>query len=73
MAKVRLLRCQWASFALLIMLSLAGELLFMPYSSPWQLWQNHPRRYTFFAGHATLFALLVVATSLNRKRLWGLA
>lgn len=69
MSKVRLLRCHWASFALLITLGLVSELLFMPYSSPWQLYQNHPRRY----GHAALFVLLVVATYLNRKFLWGLA
>jgi hypothetical protein len=73
MSKVGRLRCHWASFALLIALGQISELLFMPYSSPWQLWQNHPRRYAFFTGHAALFALLMVATYLNRKFLWGLA
>jgi hypothetical protein len=73
MSKVRLLRCHWASFALLITLGLVSELLFLPYSSPWQAYQNHPRRYVFFAGHAALFGLLVVVTHLNRKLLWGLA
>lgn len=73
MSKVRLLRCHWASFALLITLGLVGELLSASYSSPWQLCQAHPRRYAFFAGHAAFFALLVAATYLNRKLLWGLA
>jgi hypothetical protein len=73
MSKVRLLRCHWVSFALLITLGLVSELLFMPYSSPWQVLQNHPQHYAFFAGHAVVFALLVVATYLNRKLLWGLA
>lgn len=73
MSKLRLLRCHWAYFALLITLSLVSELVTMPYSSPWQLMQNHPRRYAFFAGHAAVFALLVGATYLNRKLLWGLA
>lgn len=73
MSKVRLLRCHWASFALLIMLGLVSELLLLPYSSPWQVLQYYPRHYAFFAGHAALFGLLVVATYLNRKLLWGLA
>jgi hypothetical protein len=73
MSKVRLLRCHWASFALLITLGLGSELLFMPSSSPWQALQNQPRHYAFFAGNAAVFALLVVATYLNRKPLWGLA
>jgi hypothetical protein len=73
MSKVRLLRCHWASFALLITLGQVSKLLCMPYSSPWQLWQDYPRRYAFFTVHAVFFALLVVATYLNRKLLWGLA
>jgi hypothetical protein len=73
MSKVRLLRCHWASFALLITLGLISELLSSPYYSAWQVLQNHPRRYAFFAGHAAVFALLVVATYFNRKLLWGLA
>jgi hypothetical protein len=73
MSKVRLLRCHWAAFALLITLGLISELLFMPYSSPWQLCQAHPRRYAFFAGHAVFFWLSLSATYLNRKLLWGLA
>jgi hypothetical protein len=73
MTKIRLLRCHWAAFGLLILLGLVGELVSAPYSSPWQLCQNHPRRYAFFAGHAVLFGLLVAATYLNRKLLWGLA
>jgi hypothetical protein len=44
MTKIRRLRCYWASFALLITLGLISELVFIPYSSPWQLCQAHPRR-----------------------------
>jgi hypothetical protein len=72
LSKARLLRCHWAAFALLITLGLVSELLSIPYSSPWQLCQDQPRHYAFFAGHAALFGLLVVVTYLNRKLLWGL-
>lgn len=72
MPNVRLLRCHWAGFALLITLGLVSELLFSS-GSPWEQYQYHARHYVFTAGHAALFGLLVAATYLNWKPLWGLA
>ena len=69
MSKVRLLRCHWASFALLVMLGQVTKLLFMPYSSPGKTILGAKP----FTGNAAFFTLLVVVTYLNRKFLWGLA